>query len=268
MGQRPRNTHLLSMMDTPEMQGLASYLTGGRMRRDGAGHGNPVVEDDDPDNPPGEEDDEDDEEEEDEDEKPKSKKSSKSKKKDDDDDEDEDDKPRYSTAEYEKVRNRMRAADKRATELQAELDKAKADSSTLDETTKKELSELKPKLERLTADNAGLRLQIAFLTTRIRGVEWEDPEAALKLVDLSDVDVDENGNVDKRDLARALKDLAKRKSYLVKKSKPTADDDEEDEDEPPSRRASGTPMNKRRGAGKDGASKEALSKRFPVLRSS
>lgn len=261
MAQRARNRGLLlSMMDTPELRGLSSYLRGSRWLRDAGGHGDGEVEDGDPPDPGDEDadgDEEDGDEEEDDAEEDKGKKKKTAKK---DDDEDE---PTVAQWKYDRLDRRMRAADKRASDLQTELNKLKkAKTGELDAAVKKEIDDLRPKADKLAADNTTLRMQIAFLTTPVKGVVWKDSEAALRLADLSDVDIDpETGKVDKRALTAALKQLAKDKPYLVqdaKSDKSTEDDDDED-------KSSGSTMNSRRRKTK-AVDRATLEKRFPALR--
>ena len=253
MGQRARNSGLLSAMDSPELRGLAAYLQGRRWHRDSEGHGGGSTDTDDDTE---DETEDDDAEEDEEDEGADDKKSKK-----DEDDTDEDDKPKYTAREYEKLKKRLAASDKRQGVLAKQLEDLKASKSgELDKAVKAEIDELRPKADKLKADNRALRMQLAFLSTPIKGVVWEDVEAAMKLVDMSDVDVDEEtGAIDKRDLAAAMRRLAKEKPYLVKKAT-KADDDEEDE----TPKSSADPMNGRKKKNKQ-VDRAALAKKFPVL---
>jgi hypothetical protein len=79
-----------------------------------------------------------------------------------------------------------------------------------------------------------LRIDNAFLTQS--DVEWHDPEAALALVDLSEVEIKDDGSV--KGLKEALAALAEKKPYLVKqkeaeerKGKRKGEQGSEDEDE-------------------------------------
>jgi len=257
MGQKARNSGLLSMMDGAEMRRLVAYMQGRRWLRDGAGHDGGGADDlphPDDDDTEDESDDENEDDSGDGDSKDDDKKSKK-----DEDDTDEDDKPKYTAREYDKLKRRLAASDKRQGQLQKQLDELKAGKAgELDKAVKAEIDELKPKADKLDKDNRAMRLQLAFLSTPLKGVVWEDPEAAMKLVDLSDVDIDpDTGSVDKRDLAAAMRRLAKDKPYLVKKASKKDDDEEDDQ-------SSGNPMNKRRKSSKQ-VDRAALAKRFPVL---
>lgn len=126
---------------------------------------------------------------------------------------------------YLKVQNRMKAADRRANDLQAKLTTAEAEAAKV------------PDLEKAVSTNEAaikkLRIDNAFLTSS--DISWQDPEVALQLVDLSKVTIDDNGVV--QGLADALKDLAEKKPFLVKQEEEDKDKakngkgDEDDEDE-------------------------------------
>lgn len=260
------NRWLMSMMDDPAMAGLRQYMTNGRLR-DSGGHGG--GDDNDDDKPPPGDDDEDDEEEdeedEDEDDKAKGKKSKAKKSKSGDDDDEDETVPAWKLA---KAERRMRAADKRSSDLQTENEELKRKleaGKNADPELKREVDELRPKVGKLEETNTSLRLQIAFLTTDA-GIKWRDPEAALRLIDMDEVDIDDDGKIDRRSLKAAMKDLAKRKSYLVDGGKDDdSDEEDDDEDQRSSRRRSSPTMNGKRKGSKEKATREALAKRFPVL---
>lgn len=204
--------------------------------------------------------DDDDSDEEDEDPKAKSKKKTSSKKDDDDDD------GAVPQWKYDKMERRMKAADRRSTQAEAKVKDleaqlaGKVDPKDVDKATREENDKLKPQVTKLSEQNKNLMLQVAFLSTN--DIQWQDPEAALRLADLSDVDIDEEtGQVDKRALRAALRDLARTKKYLVKpKNSDDAGDDKGDTG------SSGTPkLNGRRKGSKNTPDREALKKRFPAL---
>lgn len=175
---------------------------------------------------------------------------------------DDDDEPSVPQWKYDKMMVRMQNADKRSSALEkelAELKKSGMDKAGVDAELKKENDELKPRVAKLVEQNTQLQLQIAFLSSN--DIQWVDPSAALKLVDLSDVEIDEEtGKVDTRALKAALKQLAREKKYLVR---PAAKKDEDDSDDSA---ASGPKMNSKRKGSKDGsADRKALVKRFPAL---
>jgi len=93
--------------------------------------------------------------------------------------------------------------------------RSKAGKGEPDETTKQENQQLADANSKLSARVKELSLTTAFLQSNSH--DWQNPATALKLADLSDVEVDEEtGEVDKMDLKRALDKLAKDQPYLVK----------------------------------------------------
>jgi hypothetical protein len=198
-------------------------------------------------------DDDSDEEDEDDD------KDSKSKK---DKDEEEEVVPKWK---LDKAHKRMSAADKRASELQKQLDELKANADVPAE-VKKELESVKQQvaakddqIRKVTGERDKLSVKLA--ATTIKGApDWEDIDTALNLADLSEVEVDdETGKVDMRALKSALTALAKEKPFLVKKVK-TADATQ-------GGGASASPMNgQRKGRKGSGPDRSALESRFPALR--
>lgn len=170
----------------------------------------------------------------------------------------------YWKEKYDKLMNRMKGADQRSSRLEkemADLRKSGMDKAQVDEELRKENSKLIPQVEKLSTDNKALRLQVAFLQSN--DVSWVNPEVALKLADLSDVDIDdETGKVDTRALRAALKQLARDHKYLVK---PAATNEDTGDD---SGASTGSKMNgKRKGDKGGGADRKALAKRFPALNS-
>lgn len=211
--------------------------------------------DDGDDTPPDDGDDADDGDDEDDDTDADSGKTKKKPKKSgDDEDDDEETVPKWK---LDKLHTRMTAADRRASELQKQLDDLKA-TKDINPEVKKELDELKSKMGPVQTERDTLRLHVAFLTNNT--IKWRDPEAALKLVDLSEVEFDDKGRVDKRALKAALKDLAASKSYLV--ADDTADDDTKDKDTTP---VTTTAKNGKRRGSKPDTDRAALAKRYPVL---
>jgi hypothetical protein len=188
--------------------------------------------------------------------------------KDDKDDKDKDDDRSdwYSPEEYARLRTRMRNSDRNNEKLRLENARLKSakdkgtktddktdDTSDADRKSPEDVEKERKREER----SRKLAMENAFL--RASNVDWVDPEDAFRLVDLSDVDVDEDGTVDTKALARALRDLAKRKPHLVKK--PQSGSDDTDDDQGPSPKLNG----KRKGSSPAPQRKE-LEKRFPALR--
>jgi hypothetical protein len=173
---------------------------------------------------------------------------------DDDDDDDAD-------SELEKARKRMKAADKRADEAERKLREREDKDKTELERAQSAVEEFEKQIESMTETVNSLRLENAFLTANDHS--WHDPDDALDVAQrkgyLEDV-VNDDGEVDKKALKKALDRLAKEKSYLIVK-KSDADDNDDDADEP-----SGEPAGGRSNNGKDSKAKRAqLQKRFPAL---
>jgi hypothetical protein len=235
-------------------------------------------DDDDPDDPTftgsGGSDDEDDEDEDEDDEEEgrrKKKPVKKSKKDEDEDDEDDDEekltRPERQAARY-RVKLRQQEAENR--EMAARLKALEDKDKKPDEVVSRDLTETREKLEQVTKQNRTMTLELAFF--KANAVDWVDPSDALRLVDLEEVDVDEDGTVDVKALRRALRELAKSKPHLVKKAELTKgraqgddDDDEEDDDEPRSRQSANTMNRQRRGTKGKTPSRQELAKKFPVL---
>lgn len=219
----------------------------------GGGGGTSRHEEDDED-----EDQEDDDTEDDEDDKPPVKKKAK---KDDDKDDEGSTRPERQAARY---RVRAREAENRANELAARLKAIEDSDKPADELMTRDLAEARERAENLTEVNRILTSQLAFF--KANTVSWVDPTDAFTLAEkqgLFDDVIDEDGNVDTRELDRALRALAKSKPHLVKKT-PSRARDEEDDDEKDKSSAS-TMNGRRKGSQQRGTDRASLAKRFPVL---
>lgn len=118
-------------------------------------------------------------------------------------------------AEYDKVLERMKAADRNAAQALAKLKELEEKDLSEQEKIAKRLPELEQAVSKLTEENKGLKAKVAFLG--LDGFSWHDPDVALGQVDLSEA-IDAEGNVDKKALKKAAEDLAKNKTFLVKSS--------------------------------------------------
>lgn len=173
-------------------------------------------------------------------------------------DRDSDDTSGADADELARVRRRMEAADKRASEAEKRL-KEQEDAKKDDLTKAQETAtELETRVKEQEAEISGLRLRVAFLTANKQN--WHDDSVALKLAEaegyLEDV-TDEDGSVDKKALKKALERLAKEHPYLVQSEK-------KDDKEPPA--PSGESAGRRSDNNKDDkARKQELRQRFPVL---
>lgn len=123
------------------------------------------------------------------------------------------DKPKDTVdrAEYDRMTARRNAAEGRLTKALDDIEKLKKDG-TSDEALKNELTSLRTENETLRTQVQKLSHSNAFFSDTDH--EWVDPEAALRLADLSNVEIDENGVT--HGLKPALDKLAKDKPYLLK----------------------------------------------------
>lgn len=124
-------------------------------------------------------------------------------------------------------------------------DLEKATESVTDLTTKNET------LEKTVGEQA---LRIAFLEDT--SFKWKNPKTALRLADLSEVTIDDEGNVE--GLNEALKALAKDEPYLL------ADEDDDSDDGPPRKPSAGEPPKRSKSKGQTDRSN--LLKKYPALR--
>jgi len=120
--------------------------------------------------------------------------------------------PTVSKAELDQQRERTRAADARAAKFEAELKQLRDKDLPEQEKLVRDHQELLKERDALQETNRALALKVAFLSDN--SVTWHNPERALKLVDLSKVEIDGEGNV--TGLKDALTALAKSDAYLVK----------------------------------------------------
>jgi hypothetical protein len=164
-----------------------------------------------------------------------------------------------SWEEFERLRERMQAADRRAAEAEKKV--KDAEDAKKDDLTKAQdrVTELEQEIEQREERIRSLTLQNAFLTANEHS--WHEPETALSLAESNgylDGVVSDEGDVDKTRLKKALDRLAKEKKFLVQETKGEKDD------EPPA--SSGEPAGGRSDNSKDDrAKKEQLRRRFPVL---
>lgn len=180
---------------------------------------------------------------------------------DEDDEDEEDDKSKDDPA---KLRERMSAADRRASKAEKERDALLAAKKKDDDAKLGDLERAQKRVTELEAETAAkdtaikdLRVQVAFFSIGGKDMPvWHDPADALSSLDLSEVETDKDGKIDKKTLRKAIKALAAEKPHWVKK------DDGSDS----STEASGSPMNGKRKGTKEAPDAATLSKDFPALR--
>lgn len=118
-----------------------------------------------------------------------------------------------SREEFDKLFQRMQAADRRATAAETkvkEQERAKMDDLTR---AQAELDEAKAKLKEMDQQLRTERLHNAFLASNT--VSWHDPELAMSKIDLEGIQKDD-GTIDSASLKKAIQALAKEKPFLVK----------------------------------------------------
>lgn len=142
-------------------------------------------------------------------------------------------------------------------QLKAELAEVTARLKEFEDKDKGESQLLTESVQELSTENESLKdrlgelaLQNAFLSDN--SYKWRNPKAALRLADLSSVEIDDDGEV--VGLAEALKELAESEPYLLA-------DDEDDEDEIPA--AGQAPKTKRK---RGIPERDKLVHKYPALR--
>jgi hypothetical protein len=145
-----------------------------------------------------------------------------------------------SRSEFEALQRRMRAADRAKSAAEQRAEELEAAQRSELENAKASVVRLEKENESLKGTVSTLRIDNAFLTAS--NVKWVDPEAALRLVDMTDVTIGDDGKVE--GLEAALQKLAEKKPYLVEKadeknknkgrqsgsSEEDSDEDDEDDD--------------------------------------
>lgn len=116
-----------------------------------------------------------------------------------------------SKAEYDKILERMRAADRRSAATEAELKKIRDKDLPEAEKLQREHQEAVQRAEKAESDLRQARISNAFLEDNT--YKWKNPKTALKLVDLGQVEIAEDGSV--TGLKEALKALAQSEPYLL-----------------------------------------------------
>ena len=165
------------------------------------------------------------------------------------------------TEEKDRHFNARREAERELDELRKFKEKVDADKLSDAEKAAKAAKDQADRLEALAATNRRLAIENAFLADS--SVKWVDTAAALKLSDLTKVEIDDvTGEIKNPEvIAEVIKATAKAKPYLVAAQE--KDDDKEKETPPPGSGAA--PGNSK--VKINGLDTESLRQKFPALRS-
>jgi len=149
----------------------------------------------------------------------------------------------------------------RAKQLQAELDELAAWRKEHEDANKTELEkshaktkELEDKLEKSDARVRSSAIRLAFYDSGV-GVQFKNPATALRLLDLDDIEIDDEGEADVAEVKKRAEALLKAEPYL---GKADSDDRESEGNEQPSGRP---PAKKKKGD----ENRTELEKKFPAL---
>lgn len=117
-----------------------------------------------------------------------------------------------SRAEYDQRMAQLAAADRKREEAEQKLKALQDAALSEEEKRKRDLEAATEQIKAKDDEIKGLKLERAFLKDNTH--EWHNPDAALKLVDLSGVAIGDDGKT--TGLKEALEALAKAHPYLVK----------------------------------------------------
>jgi hypothetical protein len=182
----------------------------------------------------------------------------------DEDGDDDGDLPDSVKAILRKNRKERRDAENRAAAAEKAAKEAAAKVKEYDDRDKSELDKAKERLDELEKENATLRdtnqtmaLRNAFLSQN--SVAWHDSDDAFGMAmasyGLRDLEIGDDGKVDKKKLAAIIKSMSSEKSYLVKS---------EDTGSTKPKQPSGGSFNGGSGKPKD-TDKEALARKYPAI---
>lgn len=158
-----------------------------------------------------------------------------------------------SKAEFQRILDRMKAADRAKSAAEAKLrEKERAEMGDLDR-AKSELEEQKTRAEELESRLNALLIENAF--HRENKIIWHDVSDAIAALDMSGVEITEDGKV--TGMADAIKNVAKKKPHYVKSI------DEGDGDAPPA--ANSATNGQRKGKKSETLDSKRLASRFPAL---
>jgi hypothetical protein len=158
-------------------------------------------------------------------------------------------------AELEAVTRRMQAADSNNSKTQAELKRLQDAQLSEAEKTKRDLEAAQTALAEREEQIKQERIKNAFVTDNT--YEWHNPSAALKLADLSGVEIHDDGKV--TGLKEALKSVADANSWMLKPKTAAATGEA-------ATTGGATGVGGRGSDTASGADKAGIEKRFPQLK--
>lgn len=128
------------------------------------------------------------------------------------DDEDLTGKSLYTQSDVEKFINRMKAADQRAAKFEKQIKDGELAQKSEVEQARIKLQEAQQEIKAAKEELTKSRIHNAFLASN--KYTWHDPEVALKLLDIEDIQIGDDGKV--TGVAEAAEALAKAKPFLIK----------------------------------------------------
>lgn len=163
----------------------------------------------------------------------------------------------YTQEEIDALTRRMQAADRTANEYKTKLTEYENAGKTELERERSRVQELEQRAAQAEQALLDMRIHNAFLTSNKH--QWNNPAAALRLVDLSNVTVSPEGDV--TGLDQAIEALAKSDPYLLKpqEGKPSGNA------KPAASKPSGANPSAN-GGGDRKVDRSALEKKYPALR--
>lgn len=156
-----------------------------------------------------------------------------------------------SRSELDQVLTRMRAADQRATKAEQELRQLRDKDLPEADKLKRDFEAAQAQVTKLQETNTELALKVAFLSDNT--YTWHNPQRALRLIDLAQLEILDDGSV--RGLKDALKALATSDPYLIKQ-------EVKEEPKPPA----GTAPGNNGASGTSRPNTKGLEARIPALR--
>ena len=154
--------------------------------------------------------------------------------------------------EAETYRERMKAADKRASDFENKLKQLVEKDMPAQEKLQRDYEEATKQVQSLRSTNSELSLKVAFLEDNT--YKWRNAKRAMQLVDLNQVEIGDDGTV--TGLKEALKALATSDPYLLE----AATEEEKKTTSPP-----GTAPGNNGGTGSTKPNSKNLATRFPSM---